>query len=416
MDLRLSQIKRAAAPVSEVACSGSTKKYKTSSLWPKVKLADSRERTATWSRAEKDHVLELLQMGLTSPLMIAKHMGMTKSLRQVAEFLEYLKVCSTLVGSDDDDDDDNDDGSSTDSESGDSEDSSESESESSTSELESETVPAANAARLSHRSRPASSESGSGSSGSSSESSSDSEVASRRMSVDSGGGYMSVESDSNSPAPDSDSDVESISSSSKLDTNGGSSSSADESEETSSESESDSSSESDGVSEASDDGQSIAKEETQSLAEARKCDKKTISFNRKMFKLFRHKYKGQLHHYWDSVLFDPEYGDVLAKLIHGDDKCTVDQATYSELLLAVIHFVQVVVRDAAARQSITRGTIHANANTPKRSDIFHCIYEALDSSGFPPRRPLNELYDGLLYKYLDEATYDLLCDEDTLEP
>ncbi|KAJ2060109.1 hypothetical protein GGI17_003967 [Coemansia sp. S146] len=407
MDLRLLQIKRTVANVSDEASSELTKKYKHANLWPETKLADSSERTATWSRAEKERVFELLRMGLTSPLMVTKHMGKTKSLRQVAEFLEYLQVSSTLVGSDDD--------TSADSESGDTEDSSESES----SESESETM----ATRLKPRSRPVSGESTSGSSGSSSESSSDSEADSRQMNVDSGDGFMSVESASSSSASEPDSDILILSSDS--DASGSSGSSADDSDESSSGSESgstdsssdsssdsDEASDSDDVSVVSDDGQSIAKEERLALVAGAKRDKETRAFNRHMLKLFRKESKDLLYHYKDTVLFDSDYGDVIARLIHGDDQCTVDQATYAELQLAVIHFLLVIIKDAVARQTITRGAIQVGANTPKRTNVFRCITESLDSSSFPPRKPVNELYDGLLRKHLDEDTYDeLLGDE-----
>ncbi|KAJ1898447.1 hypothetical protein GGI09_005132 [Coemansia sp. S100] len=402
MDLRLLQIKRTVANVSDEASSELAKKYKHANLWPEIKLADSSERTATWSRAEKERVFELLQAGLTSPLMITKHMGKTKSLRQVAEFLEYLQVSSTVVGSDDD--------TSADSESGDTEDSSESES----SESEHEAV----ATRLKPRSRPASDKSTSGSSSSSSESSSDSEADNRRMGVASGDGFMSVESASSSSASEPDSDIVILSSES--DASDSFSSSADDSDESSSSSESGStdstdsgsSSDSDDVSVVSDNDQSIAREERLALAAGAKRDKETRAFNRHMFKLFRKESKKLLYHYNDTVLFDSDYGDVIAKLIHGDDHCTVDQATYAEMQLAVIHFVLVIMKDAIARQTITRGAIQEGSNTVSRTNVFQCIAESLDSSRFPPRKPVNELYDGLLRKYLDEDTYDeLLGDE-----
>ncbi|KAI8321730.1 hypothetical protein GQ54DRAFT_304584 [Martensiomyces pterosporus] len=55
-------------------------------------------RCSTWTDAEKERVFEKLRRGRVSAVEIAKHVGKTKSLRQVAEYLEYLQFWSHALG------------------------------------------------------------------------------------------------------------------------------------------------------------------------------------------------------------------------------------------------------------------------------------------------------------------------------
>ncbi|KAJ2725552.1 hypothetical protein GGI07_001180 [Coemansia sp. Benny D115] len=56
-----------------------------------------KRRTQAWTEAEKELVFEKLQNGRAPITEITQHLGGTKSLRQVAEYLEYLHFWSTLL-------------------------------------------------------------------------------------------------------------------------------------------------------------------------------------------------------------------------------------------------------------------------------------------------------------------------------
>ncbi|KAJ1999925.1 hypothetical protein GGI04_002197 [Coemansia thaxteri] len=404
MDRRLSQIRHCLANASNTATSKPTAQLKHANPWPEDELeaSSSHKRTAAWSTSEKERVFELLQLGLTSPLMIAKHMGATKSLCQVAEFLEYLQVCSVVLGSDSEDVLSSPEASDPSSASG-----SQTSSEESDSGSNHRAVAAiADPALLEHRSKPESIESTSESSGYGSEPSSESEPDSDMMSIGSESGYMSVESARSGASPMHDSSGSSI---------GESSGSSSDSE---GDSDSESDSDSDGVSVVSGDDSSIAKEEKLSQEVGVKRDRETTVYNIKMRKLLKGAPREGIGHYNRYVLFDTEFGDILAKLIHGDDRTTVDYATYTEMQQAVVHFVRGIIKDSIIRQAVTRGAIHENSNGVKATSRFQCIFEAIDSSGFPARKPASELYDGLLRKCLDEDVYRQLqhSDEPALAP
>ncbi|KAJ2330310.1 hypothetical protein GGI00_003768, partial [Coemansia sp. RSA 2681] len=342
MEYRLRQLKRTLASANDEQTSDVGEQYRYVKPWVQSQLADTSERTATWSKAEKERVFELLRLGLTSPLMIAKHLGKTKSLRQVAEFLEYLSVCSALVGSDSDDVSEG----SQEPESDGTQSESESESESE-SDLESDTT-TASSSKLRHSSRPADALSSSNSS-SESESSSSSDAESRgsdRMNVGSDNGAMSVDSISSSSEGSDSSDTEpEAADSASADGSDGSSSTDD--------SDSDSDSESDDISVASEDDQLNAKEEELALAKDAELDKKTITANNKLLKIIKKAPKEAIRHYTACVLFNTDCCEVLAKLIQGDDNATVNHAVYADMLQAVVHFIQAILKDSLAEQNVT---------------------------------------------------------------
>ncbi|KAJ1892684.1 hypothetical protein LPJ66_006195 [Kickxella alabastrina] len=62
-----------------------------------AKRSAIRQRTQHWTEAEKERVFEKLQTGRVSITSIAEHVGPTKSLGQVAEFLEYMQLWSRLL-------------------------------------------------------------------------------------------------------------------------------------------------------------------------------------------------------------------------------------------------------------------------------------------------------------------------------
>ncbi|KAJ2631277.1 Riboflavin synthase alpha chain, partial [Coemansia sp. RSA 1694] len=387
MEYRLRQLKRTLANANDEQTSDIGEQYRYVKPWAESQLADISERTATWSKAEKERVFELLRLGLTSPLMIAKHLGKTKSLRQVAEFLEYLSVCSALVGSDSDDV---------------SEDSQEPESDGTQSESESESesdpesdTTTASSPKLRHSSRPDDTLSSSSSS-SESESSSSSDSESRdsdRMSVDPDDGVMSVDSISSSAASSDSSDTEPEAADSA--SAGGSDGSSSPND-----SDSDSDCESGDISVASENDQLNAKEEELALAKDAELDKKTITANNKLLKIIKKAPKEAIRHYTSCVLFNTDCCEALAKLIQGDDNATVNHAVYADMLQAVVHFIQAILKDSLAEQNVT--------SRVSFEDIFHrdCVYRAAEAAGFSARKPVRELYDDLLRKYLDEGVYD----------
>ncbi|KAJ1725081.1 hypothetical protein LPJ53_000732 [Coemansia erecta] len=57
----------------------------------------SKIRTQKWTRAEKDRLFESLKSGRVSIAKAAQCVGETKSLRQVAEYIEYLQLWSKLI-------------------------------------------------------------------------------------------------------------------------------------------------------------------------------------------------------------------------------------------------------------------------------------------------------------------------------
>ncbi|KAJ1966308.1 hypothetical protein GGI12_000151 [Dipsacomyces acuminosporus] len=58
------------------------------------------QRSSVWTDAEKERVFEKIQKGKASVAEIARHVGNTKSLRQVAEYIEYMQFWSTVIASD----------------------------------------------------------------------------------------------------------------------------------------------------------------------------------------------------------------------------------------------------------------------------------------------------------------------------
>ncbi|KAJ2744883.1 hypothetical protein GGI20_002612 [Coemansia sp. BCRC 34301] len=403
MDIRLRQLKRMLADSHDNPSSDAAEQFRYAMPWTEVQLADTSERTVAWSETEKERVFELLKLGLTSPLMIAKYMGKTKSLCQVAEFLEYLSLCSTFIGSSSDDM----------SEDGDAEDNQEPEYEPESEDAHLE--PEATVHILSSSSEQTSESSNSSSSSSDSESD-----GSNRMSMDVDDGCMSVDSISSRPgslsgSDTSDSDTTDSSDSSDMsgDPDSAVDSSPGASESGKSSSESDSGSDSDDIEAIQPRDLLIAREEKKSLALAVKVDKATLATNAKLLKLVDKAPKEQIRLYNNHVLFDTDYCDVLFKLIREDDAVTVDHATYSEMQLAVVHFIQTIIKDALARQTITRGR-KVHGSNKRRIFESDCIHQALQSAGFSPRRPACKVYDDLLRKYLDEDVYndDLVTDSE----